>query len=158
MYPPYSNSNRWRSLSSLLPLLLVAQAAVATLAITSSELQKGVPALPLYLYRHLRRAEKQQALVSPTFQDTASTQLTFAASAPAYEAHYFDQLISHDPDVPPPAGQTTFRQRYWFDASFYKSGGPVFLLDGGETDGAGRLPFLEEGILRILSEATGGIG
>jgi len=44
------------------------------------------------------------------------------------------------------------------DSSFYKKGGPVFLLDGGETDGAGRLPFLKEGILRILSEATGGIG
>lgn len=48
--------------------------------------------------------------------------------------------------------------RYWFDATYYKPGGPVFLLDGGETDGAGRLPFLKEGILQILAEATGGIG
>ncbi|ORY83593.1 serine carboxypeptidase S28-domain-containing protein [Leucosporidium creatinivorum] len=155
-----SNSNRWRPLASLLPLLLLAQASLATLAITSTELQKGVPALPLSLYRHLRRAEQQQALAlaTPTFLDDASSQLTFAAPAPAYQAHYFDQLISHDPEVPPPAGKTTFRQRYWFDAGYYKKGGPVFLLDGGETDGAGRLPFLKEGILRILSEATGGIG
>ncbi|KAI5476322.1 hypothetical protein MNV49_007893, partial [Pseudohyphozyma bogoriensis] len=88
-------------------------------------------------------------------------QLTFGTPAPSttsYKAHTFDQLISHDDAVPPPEGETTFQQRYWFDASFYQPGGPVYLLDGGETDGEGRIPFLEKGILRILSEATGGIG
>lgn len=37
-------------------------------------------------------------------------------------------------------------------------GGPVFLLDGGETSGADRIPFLLKGILNILSKEHGGIG
>ena len=63
------------------------------------------------------------------------------------------------------------------DASSYQEGGPVFVLDGGETSGADRwvlqetgraglarytddeysLPFLEKGILQILANATGGL-
>ena len=39
----------------------------------------------------------------------------------------------------------------------YKTGGPVFVLDGGETSGEDRLPFLDTGILDILAEATGGL-
>ncbi|GAA94974.1 hypothetical protein E5Q_01629 [Mixia osmundae IAM 14324] len=51
---------------------------------------------------------------------------------------------------------TTFRARYWFDNQFYVAGGPVYILNGGETSGAGRLPFMRTGILRLMSEATGG--
>ncbi|WVQ93094.1 hypothetical protein IAU59_000158 [Kwoniella sp. CBS 9459] len=68
--------------------------------------------------------------------------------------HCFPQRISHFDD----AVNGTFCQRYWIDASAYKEGGPVFLLDGGETSGANRVPFLEQGILQILSNATSGIG
>lgn len=81
------------------------------------------------------------------------TQKTFAAP-PKYEAHCFDQRISHFDD----SVKGTFCQRYWYDDTYYKEGGPVFLLDGGETSGADRLPFLEKGILQILSNATGGLG
>ncbi|BGP42000.1 hypothetical protein JCM10449v2_005997 [Rhodotorula kratochvilovae] len=80
------------------------------------------------------------------------------AAAQEYPAYVFDQLVSHDSNVPPPYANATFQQRYWYDASHYKPGGPVILLDGGETDGANRIPFLRQGILRILGEATGGIG
>lgn len=55
-------------------------------------------------------------------------------------------------------GGKEWHQRYWFDATFYKPGGPVYLLDGGETSGEDRIPFLETGILRILAEATSGLG
>lgn len=51
-----------------------------------------------------------------------------------YEPHCFPQRISHfDPSV-----NGTFCQRYWLDASSYKEGGPVYVLDGGETSGANR--------------------
>ena len=40
----------------------------------------------------------------------------------------------------------------------YKKGGPVIVLDGGETSGVNRLPFLKTGIVEILSNATGGLG
>ncbi|WWD06866.1 hypothetical protein V865_004963 [Kwoniella europaea PYCC6329] len=78
----------------------------------------------------------------------------YTSSKPLYEAHCFPQKISHFDDTV----NGTFCQRYWIDTSFYKEGGPVFLLDGGETSGQDRVPFLEKGILQILSNATGGIG
>lgn len=51
-----------------------------------------------------------------------------------------------------------FNLRYYFDASHYKQGGPVIVLQGGETSAAGRLPYLQKGIVAQLAEATGGIG
>ncbi|KAL1967017.1 hypothetical protein VTN77DRAFT_3541 [Rasamsonia byssochlamydoides] len=52
----------------------------------------------------------------------------------------------------------TFELRYWFDASHYKKGGPVIVLEGGETDATERLPYLQKGILAQLAQATNGIG
>jgi hypothetical protein len=55
---------------------------------------------------------------------------------------------------------TTFGQRYWVNTRHYVpgSGGPVFVLDGGETSGEDRIPFLDTGIVDILCRATGGVG
>jgi len=52
----------------------------------------------------------------------------------------------------------TFNLRYWFDSTYYKPGGPVFVLLGGETDGEERLPFLQKGIVHQVIKATGGLG
>lgn len=52
----------------------------------------------------------------------------------------------------------TFNQRYWFDAQYYKPGGPVIVLAGGETSGSDRLPFLQKGIVYQLAKATNGLG
>ncbi|KAL8894179.1 MAG: hypothetical protein Q9207_008537 [Kuettlingeria erythrocarpa] len=57
-----------------------------------------------------------------------------------------------------PHSNGTFPLRYWFDASYYKDGGPVIVLQSGETDGEGRLPFLQKGLLHQLAQATNGIG
>ncbi|KAI1764640.1 peptidase S28 [Hypoxylon sp. FL1150] len=57
-----------------------------------------------------------------------------------------------------PHSNGTFDLRYWFDAQFYKPGGPVIVLSGGETDGSDRLPFLQKGIVYQLAKATGGVG
>ncbi|KAI1474070.1 peptidase S28 [Daldinia eschscholtzii] len=57
-----------------------------------------------------------------------------------------------------PHSNGTFNLRYWFDAQYYKPGGPVIVLTGGETNGAGRLPFLQKGIVYQLAKATGGLG
>ena len=51
-----------------------------------------------------------------------------------------------------------FNLRYWFDATYYKEGGPVIVLQSGETDGVGRLGFLQKGLLHDLAVATNGIG
>lgn len=74
---------------------------------------------------------------------------------PDFPEQFFEQPIDHaDPS------QGTFKQRYWVNTRHYVPGsvGPVIVLDGGETSGEDRLPFLDTGILEILTNATGGIG
>ena len=70
-----------------------------------------------------------------------------------FPEQWFEQPLDHFSDDAP-----TFKQRYWFSTRHYKPGGPVFVLDGGETSGEDRLPFLDTGILEILSKATNGLG
>lgn len=57
-----------------------------------------------------------------------------------------------------PHSDQYFNLRYHFDASHYRPGGPVLVLQGGETSIEGRLPFLQKGIIAQLAEATGGVG
>ena len=45
-----------------------------------------------------------------------------------------------------------------FDATYYKPGGPVIVLQSGETDASGRLPYLQKGIVYQLASALNGIG
>ncbi|KAG7001373.1 extracellular serine carboxypeptidase [Physcia stellaris] len=77
-----------------------------------------------------------------------------------YPAHTIDMPIDHFPDSPRYAPHTnaTFSQRYYFDSTYYKPGGPVYLYIGGETSGPSRFSNLETGIIQILMEATNGLG
>ncbi|KAH7323015.1 serine carboxypeptidase S28-domain-containing protein [Stachybotrys elegans] len=64
----------------------------------------------------------------------------------------------HNDSIYEPHVDEHFNLRYWFDASSYKPGGPVIVLAAGETDAAERIPFLEHGIVSILTKATDGLG
>lgn len=77
-----------------------------------------------------------------------------------YTAYTIDQLIDHFQDSPRYAPNTnaTFTQRYYFDDTYYKPGGPVFLYISGETDGPSRFSNLQTGIVQILMNATNGLG
>ncbi|KAF2090941.1 extracelular serine carboxypeptidase-like protein [Saccharata proteae CBS 121410] len=81
-------------------------------------------------------------------------------SSVGYPAHTIDMPIDHFPSSPRYAPHTnaTFKQRYFFDSSYYKPGGPVYLYIGGETSGESRFSNLETGIIQILMEATNGLG
>ncbi|KAF1942399.1 hypothetical protein EJ02DRAFT_454264 [Clathrospora elynae] len=57
-----------------------------------------------------------------------------------------------------PHSNESFNLRYWFDDTYYKPGGPVFVLLGGETDGSDRLTFLQKGIVHQVIKATNGLG
>lgn len=74
---------------------------------------------------------------------------------PEFPEHWFVQPLDHFSNR-----AEVFRQRYWINTRHYKegSGGPVIVLDGGETSGEDRLPFLDTGIVEILAKATGGVG
>lgn len=77
-----------------------------------------------------------------------------------YPVRWIDVPVDHfhNDSIYEPHSNKTFPLRYWFDATHYKEGGPVIVLQGGETNGANRLPFLQKGILAKLVEATGGVG
>ncbi|KAI1283522.1 peptidase S28 [Xylaria sp. FL0933] len=64
----------------------------------------------------------------------------------------------HNDSLYEPHSDGNFNLRYWFDAQYYKPGGPVIVLAGGETDGSDRLPFLQKGIVYQLAKATNGVG
>ncbi|KAI0352501.1 peptidase S28 [Trametes cingulata] len=52
--------------------------------------------------------------------------------------YYFDQLIDHnDP------GLGTFKQRYWFSYQYYEPGGPIVLMNPGESDASSSVGYLD---------------
>lgn len=96
----------------------------------------------------LRQADPP--LLSKRDYDPASLYPAYNLSVPV---DHFQNESTYEPH-----SSNTFELRYWFDATYYKSGGPVIMLAGGETSGTDRLPFLQKGILQRLAQATHGIG
>ena len=76
-----------------------------------------------------------------------------------YPAHNISVPIDHlhNESMYEPHSSGTFNLRYFFDATYYKPGGPVIVLESGEDDATDRLPFLQKGIVHQLAQATGGI-
>lgn len=62
----------------------------------------------------------------------------------------------------PPTSELTIHNAVQVSTRHYTPGSnatvPVIVLDGGETSGEDRLPYLDTGIVDILAEATGGVG
>ncbi|KIM30824.1 hypothetical protein M408DRAFT_327787 [Serendipita vermifera MAFF 305830] len=86
-------------------------------------------------------------------QHSAQVVLNEGPVFPEFPPQTFPQRLDHnDPSSP------TFEQRYWVNTRHYQPGGPVVVIDGGETSGEDRLPFLDTGIADILPKATGGLG
>ncbi|TVY16508.1 putative extracellular serine carboxypeptidase [Lachnellula arida] len=94
-----------------------------------------------------------------TTRNSNGLQLAPRQSSP-YPPNTFDQIIDHYPgsDRYKPHANGTFTQRYFFDSTYYKSGGPVFLYIGGETTGESRFSNLQTGIIQILMQEFNGLG
>ncbi|KAE8441112.1 hypothetical protein EG329_005854 [Mollisiaceae sp. DMI_Dod_QoI] len=73
----------------------------------------------------------------------------FKRQAYPYPAFTIDQPIDHFPHdhkyAPHETG--TFKQRYFFDDTYYKPGGPVYLYISGETSGESRFSNLKTGTI-----------
>ncbi|SDA03047.1 BZ3500_MvSof-1268-A1-R1_Chr11-1g03276 [Microbotryum saponariae] len=141
-------------------LVLVALYASSAFARLTSRTLLRAPSVPVQLLQHVQRAEQAQITTHQSpFIVSRDVAVRFAPrDKPEYQAYTFNQLVSHLDSVPAPVKGQTFKQRYWMNAKHYKRGGPVFLLDAGETNGEARFPFLRQGILEILSKAHNGIG
>lgn len=91
--------------------------------------------------------------------DVSQQRVSARSLTELFPEHYLDVPVDHfhnDTEYEPHSNDT-FKLRYWFDASSYNPGGPVFLLSAGELDGEDRLPFLEKGIIHKLAQVTGGL-
>lgn len=107
---------------------------------------------------NLWKLNKQTSAVSAhsAYSAQGSQQIPLNARPyPEFPAHWFKQPLDHFSN-----SSETFGQRYWINTRHYKprTGAPVIVIDGGETSGEDRLPFLDTGIADILAKATGGIG
>lgn len=80
-----------------------------------------------------------------------------AANTSEFQPQWFSQPLDHFSNE---TTTDTFLQRFWVSTRHYKpgSGGPVVVLDGGETSGSDRLPYLDTGIVDILTRNLGGVG
>ncbi|KAH9883670.1 peptidase S28 [Xylariomycetidae sp. FL2044] len=76
-----------------------------------------------------------------------------------HTAYYFDQVIDHFPQSPryEPHPNGTFKQRYYFEGSYYKAGGPVFLYLAGE-GAIDSDTHLEASLITHLMQKFNGIG
>ncbi|KAF2119531.1 serine carboxypeptidase S28-domain-containing protein [Lophiotrema nucula] len=104
-------------------------------------------------YQVQKAAEERKAARSLVKRDDTDPELLYPAYNLSVPTDFFHNETRYEPHT-----NDTFNLRYWFDASYYKPGGPVFVLLSGETDGTGRLTFLQKGIVHQVIEATGGIG
>ncbi|KAJ7213797.1 peptidase S28 [Mycena rebaudengoi] len=105
------------------------------------------PTLQTLIDHRLERLDRLNRVSSPTVTPIAKRQTT---SFPVFN---FTQPLDHFTNT-----GFTWNQRYFVNSRHYKPGGPVIVLDGGETSVTARLPFLDTGIVDILANATNGLG
>ncbi|KDR82923.1 hypothetical protein GALMADRAFT_238593 [Galerina marginata CBS 339.88] len=110
---------------------------------------------------HRKASQKQKFRKDPGDFGQDASQKSFDTNdvstlSKEFPAHWFRQPLDHFDKN----SKEFFHQRYWISTRHYKprKGAPVIVLDGGETSGEDRLPFLDTGIVEILARATGGVG
>ena len=126
-------------LKILTVLLMAVVGCVAVLPQSIGQLRTGLLVrISLKLQRPLP-ANLEQLQEAPSDSDVDPTTL--------YPAYNFTVPIDHFQDESryEPHSNGTYDMRYWFDATFYKAGGPVLVLASGETSGDDRLPYLQKG-------------
>jgi hypothetical protein len=140
-------------------LLLTANAASAS----GADYIRAHGAQGVNLWRLASRERAREKLISQSrpipalvLQDNSASGFVAHIEEPnEFPDQWFTQPIDHFSN-----SSDTFEQRYWINTRHYTpgSGGPVIVLDGGETSGEDRIPFLDTGIVEILTRATGGVG
>ncbi|KAH9841596.1 peptidase S28 [Rhodofomes roseus] len=140
-------------------LLTIASLASVSVAFPGSNSFRafGPQGINLWKLKAAREQRTQDILTAQYADSQSSGQHPLSAPNPGAEfpEHYFTQPLDHFSN-----GSHTFGQRYWINTRHYQPSedAPVIVLDGGETSGENRIPFLDTGIVEILAKATGGVG
>lgn len=142
-----AEANRWRLIYQLATSFVMVSKLWPTVVVLSSLLSAN--AFPASSYLHSMGAQGinllklrygQSNTLSSSNQDP--TQISFRLKEAEFPPYYFQQPLDHFTN-----DSQTFGQRYWFSTRHYTpgTGGPVIVLEGGETSGEERLPFLDTG-------------
>ncbi|PFH51231.1 hypothetical protein AMATHDRAFT_59519 [Amanita thiersii Skay4041] len=152
----------WLLLSGALVWISNAQAAATTPPPNSRILNLlGAQGVNLWKLGKLRNKHNNNAIHNNNnnnaFQIQDGGASLLQPEVEPFEEQWFEQPLDH---FSKPWSKHKWQQRYWVNTRHYKpgGGGPVIVLDGGETSGEDRLPFLNTGIVEILAKATGGVG
>lgn len=118
----------------------------------------GAQGVNLWRLANRERVKERHISQRPALVVQDNSNIVFKADteeSDEFPDQWFTQPIDHFSN-----SSDTFKQRYWINTRHYTpgSGGPVIVLDGGETSGEDRIPFLDTGIVEILAKATGGVG
>jgi hypothetical protein len=149
---------------TLLPVVIVLTAAGISGASKSHNPSLHNPqGINLWKLLHLRAAgiatAPKEWYAVPGAPDQAS-QAPLVAAPPSTEFGFHAETFVQPLDHFDNSTDATFAQRFWVNKRHYRPrpGAPVIVIDGGETSGEDRLPFLDKGIADILARATGGVG
>jgi len=99
-----------------------------------------------------KRQHEAAAAQSHLLKRDTDPSLLYPAHNFSIPVDHFFNISSYEPHI-----NATFDNRYFFDASHYKPGGPVFILQSGEADASERLGFLQKGLIQQLAQLTNGI-
>lgn len=130
-------------------------ALLGALALGAAALDLGIGSGGRTIQNFNREVSIKQTHTSPVQRDLTSLKVESTSlfkredvdPSELYPAHNLSVPVDHfhNETLYEPHSNATFNLRYWFDASNYKPGGPVIVLQSGETSGVGRLPFLQKG-------------
>jgi hypothetical protein len=142
-------------------LLAIAVWPALTSAIDSRTPFRGAQAVNQWKLQRLHSSASSSRappllIQTPGTAQPADIPVRADVAAPTFPVYTFEQPLDHFFNTT----NATFGQRYWVSTRHYipNSGAPVIVIDGGETSGEDRLPFLDTGIADILAKATGGVG
>jgi hypothetical protein len=129
-------------------LFLLATPSLTARATLDSHLLRALGPQGVNLWRLRSSATVRTPGLVVQDYDNIAVRPAAAEDSLGFSPQWFTQPLDHFSNL-----SSTFGQRFWVNSRHYRPnvGGPVYVLDAGETSGEDRLPFLDTGIMDILA-------